>query len=732
MKNKTSGKLYIQTLKQLVIPAVVIGSVCIVASVLNMLNPDMSMPIYRTQRLITGRYFTKFYGGKPIAAAVAPALIVFMYVGSAVFTYVSFKHLNSRPASDFYHSLPCTRISGFVSRILAVLTLQYGIILISMGVSVLTMKTSGVPFDVSFIPKLILSYMAGSTLIVGGIALAMSLTGNLAANAMMALVILVLPRTLLFIAGRMITHANYYGFINISTMGMFLNPVNNIPIAALMDLTRIWEYYGLSETLISIQAAIYSFVLGIIYLGLALFTMKSRKSEIAGNGVGSDVMRHALSALVAFPFLAFAFHSLIKYGVFKLNNSANIQQLCVFFAVGFVVFMVSEFILKRNIISALKSLPVFLAAGVLAFALIFVQKEAALNINNKVPDLEDIKYVKIDHNGSINYKYKPLYNYSNLMTKDIEFTDRELLSILRGNLERRTKEYDTRRRVENTDISHYQEIFCEFKLNNGRSIFREVSLYNDTLEKLWKLISITPEYKRLSVALPPAEEVDDVSINYNQSLEESYIKEFYELFKNEFEALPTVTKNEIMNEQYHSLYQRFHDTYGYVPLYTPITNFGFSGTIGGYGFRSSFGITSRVPETAKSYMRKINSIYKEQFFGDLEVMAAEENPNSSVYYIELEILNFDRDGNSPHQGFPLYYYSMNSEENIISLQDLNDVLCLVEKNDLCDVGFNSPIVVINIRKKDVDPDYALNYRVYVQLSMEEAEELFEAYMSQYD
>ena len=118
--------------------------------------------------------------------------------------------------------------------------------------------------------------------------------------------ILFLPRMLLFVMDCYIINVAMRRVL-IGQMGILLNPVYNIATASLLDISRLWEYYGLSETLINPGSIIYTAVLGLIYVVLAGVLMKRRPSELAGNGAPSSKIASVYNALICLPILIFRY-----------------------------------------------------------------------------------------------------------------------------------------------------------------------------------------------------------------------------------------------------------------------------------------------------------------------------------------------------------------------------------------------------------------------------------------
>ncbi len=189
------------------------------------------------------RYFyfnIPYYRGEPIAIAIAPILLAFMFIGAPILAFLAFKYQNNRVLSDKYHSLPFTRSEQYVSRIAAVLTLVYSVIILTIVTALICLLASGTGFTAKYIVLNLLGYMAGSTLMVGIVVLAMSITGNIFANITVSMLILFLPRCITISMATLISSV-IPNFVNIGTLNIFYNPIMNIPVGLVLDQTRLWN-----------------------------------------------------------------------------------------------------------------------------------------------------------------------------------------------------------------------------------------------------------------------------------------------------------------------------------------------------------------------------------------------------------------------------------------------------------------------------------------------------------
>ncbi len=732
MKNKKDLSLYKQTLKQLLLPAIIMGVICIVASVINMSVSNDINSRYEFARIFRVIIF-KFYGGQPIAAAIAPALIIFMYVGSAVFTYLAFKHQNSRSASDFYGSMPHSSLNNYLSRIAAVLTWQVGIIVLSMCASVIAMMGGHITFDASFIPRLTLSFIAGSLLIIGGVAIAMSITGHFASNIIAAFVILAVPRFMLFVFDRLILGATWDIFTDISKMGIFLNPVYNIPTAVILDLTSMWQYYGTSETLINVGAIIYTSVLGILYLGVALWLMRRRKSELAGRGTSGKALAHILSAAVSLPLLAYAFFSLSAHGVFVFSSQPKVQKCVIFLLVGLLTFIISEFIMRRSVKASLKSLPVFLLTFVAALGLIYAQKEIGVKISSKVPDANQIEYIKIDENHDAIHRYKPLYSYKKLMTKDVEFDDPELIVMLQQTLARNVDELNKRRNDGNLYFTREGEAYVEFKLKNGRSIYRNMDFYPETIEDIRMLVGDNCDYKRLTYTLPPMEDVQNISIYGQDRTYNGFGYDIYSSYLNEFEELDFGGKSDVV---YHNDYGNLfnisgNNIYSFYPEKIILQSFSVSGNMKGYKWLSGYNISNLFPETSKLYLKEINSISGQDFLEDLENLETDATSFSNLN-VDIELIS-SKDLSTPDfQRYVMRYSEGIDHDNYLSFSELKEILGPIGADNLRNVSFDTPMININFSYTDNDLRNYTGYNMYLKVTQEQFDELYMIFIDKLD
>jgi len=149
MKKWFSIDIYKQTIKKLGLVAILTAIVSVMMTLVIIQNRTIQFGGQYMPFNIGFYHYTVFGSNGFTAAGLAPFLIAVMFAGSALFTYLVFRFQNKRTLSDKYHSLPYTGIQQYVSRILAVLTLLYAVIIITLLTSYVNLSIS----NFAFIPK---------------------------------------------------------------------------------------------------------------------------------------------------------------------------------------------------------------------------------------------------------------------------------------------------------------------------------------------------------------------------------------------------------------------------------------------------------------------------------------------------------------------------------------------------------------------------------------------------
>ena len=93
------------------------------------------------------------------AAGIAPVLIFVMYIAPLIFSYLAFKYQNKRSLSDQQHSLPYTMTQQFVSRFLAVITMLFAVIIITLLAAWVSLAAASAVYQPSYILLSALGYM---------------------------------------------------------------------------------------------------------------------------------------------------------------------------------------------------------------------------------------------------------------------------------------------------------------------------------------------------------------------------------------------------------------------------------------------------------------------------------------------------------------------------------------------------------------------------------------------
>ncbi len=657
MKKYFSKAIYRITLKKLALAAALTGVLSILLNAAIIISGFTPPQIHGD--FFSYSYYPVFYGSRGYTAAgIAPVLVFVMFLGSAFFTYLAFRYQNKRAESDKVHSMPATRTQQFISRILAVLTYIFSIIILT---SLSAWAFIAFTEQSVFFRYVILSaagYMAGSALIAAVTAMAMSITGRAFASFTSAAVFLFLPRSILFIIGQIISTINF-NFIDISRTNIFLDPSSNIPVGILLDISRLWEYNGVSETLISGKNIIYTIILAFIYFAGALYMSNRRKSELAGRSFQSTKTAFIFASLCSMPLVLLAsYNSILRY-VFTRNLIYTISTVSiVLVAFALIIFILISLIYNANLKGMLKGLAVFFICLISAAALSGLGTAASQAIlRRSLPD-EKIEYVKIDLSPEKEYRNTPVYTYGMLKSKDIKIYDENIIDFLSVNVDTMLLN------VENSSTGYnrmnYGTVWCEFTLKNGRRIVRNIPIYDG--DNASEFVSLLIEHGDFYNALLSIPEISEIT-EYNISIPYFERSEITEPI-----LISTIEEIGTADNSMRSVFPYYLESY----VSDRYNDYGSVGSIrvygqsGNYDFANTFLINNTVPESKTMYIKASNKLNADKFSQAADYII---NDYDNLLYLNLQVWLTESTDESTFDS--LLHFSTNSPQSSFTY----DMMC---------------------------------------------------------
>lgn len=352
-------------------------------------------------------------------------------------TLSAFQFLNKRNTCDFYHSIPHKRTCLFFSIFAAV----FSWIFINLASTTLifsilyTAFKKYIIFDISQLLLASVNILIISLLVCSAIILACTLTGNILNNFFVSGIILFLPRIFITLFASLIT--NSIPFIqSFDTISVFKNSTNLL-FGIFLNFLSIGSskyYYHLGF------GTVYTLILSIIYITLAVFVFKIRKSEVAGNSSINTklqaIFRICIGIFITLPAIIAVFGELSNQSSYEYNGSLLFYVIAnVIIAIIFM--FIYELVSTKNIKKALHSLifiPVHLAACAALIGFIFGIYNFSLNY---VPAKDDVEYIHICNYAYDDESYKDYFEYkistSKIYDKNIINT---LLETLEDNIEK--------------------------------------------------------------------------------------------------------------------------------------------------------------------------------------------------------------------------------------------------------------------------------------------------------
>ena len=427
-----------------------------------------------------------------------------------------FSFLNERKQSDFYHSLPQTRVCMYLSMVAAIFTWLIGVIVVSVGVNALLWGFAKYyTFTFGTILSNIAFYFVLGLFMSGSLAVAMMITGTTVSNLLIYAFLMLFPRYLVLLFQAALESAidilpNVMEHFTILSFERFL-PLSWAEGTIFRNGNGLCYDSGM---------LIYSAIIGILMFALAGFLYHIRRSESATKSAPNELFQHIYRTAFTTAMAIMIPFAIILDGI---NEIVILLLMLVL-----VVHVLYELLTTKKIKKMVKSLPLIFIPLVLATAFGLSVLGAKAYVYSVRPEADDVKSVSFS-----NYSF---VTYGEYLMEDKEITDKD---VIRMALQGLYNKLDERERP--NDSGWTQDFTATYTLKSGRKISRYVWL-TDTE---WQQLCMTDD---MYLMLPEDEDITGMTI---YPMPGSYIRDNYDAWMDDGEVKDIYTKD------------TFYDNYGF-------------------------------------------------------------------------------------------------------------------------------------------------------------------------
>lgn len=334
------------------------------------------------------------------AFTMNPLLFFVFILIAPIMTLSLFGFLNKRNTSDFWHSVPHTRLCLFTSFFLAIVTWIVAIIVSTSLISSLVYTIFGryfIPLYSQLI-KYAIGCFAASLLVIAVTALAMSITGTVMTNLILTVLILFLPRFFYYLSDKAVASS-----LPILVSGHVF-PMSGLGYNIVTDVVLKTVTFNSTDYLdlfFSPGALIYTSLLAVIYAVLAALLFVRRKSEAAAMSAPNRILQAVYRSAVTMVICIIPAFMIIS-SIGNLDSSI-IVIAGVIYAFAIIVYFAYELITTkkfRNLARAIPCLFIVAALNVLLIISGFAARNIALSFS---PSADEIKSVELSDDGEVRY-----------------------------------------------------------------------------------------------------------------------------------------------------------------------------------------------------------------------------------------------------------------------------------------------------------------------------------------
>ncbi len=468
---------------------------------------------------------------------VHPLMVISFFIIVPALTWSIFSFLNKRNSSDFYHSLPHSRLSIYLSTTASLITWVLGLILIPAGISRLFI--SFFPDVFSVVPGSYLSMIFGcvsaSFFVMGVIVCAMCITGTVFTNIIVTGLLMFFPRYVALFMTNGVAAA--YPLIPEAYVSKILSADINIITGLVMDGMF---GYGEFDCITNTVSQIYTLCAGIFYLALGAVLFYRRKSESADRSAPSSFMqsiyRIAITMCICVPlcFVLFVEGDNFSFEDFFL--------LFIFYVGAVLVYFIYELITTRKWKNLLKALPGLAIVAILNVALVLSMAAITAAEKTFTPDPGEIEYIQIVDESPRNYTYQTIFEYAQNESSKVKITDPKAIEIVSESLKSTTEYFEEHDTIGNVYYGPSGAIAAEtytFKIKTpANTEYRNIRIKASDFEVITSALAASDDYAASWLLLPEAQKgTISAELPSYVTIETEDEEKLFELLKNEVKSL---------------------------------------------------------------------------------------------------------------------------------------------------------------------------------------------------
>lgn len=448
----------------------VVSAIFLVISVLSALGTGFIEYMRYYVSLQEGELATLAIRSLSNATGLGGLMIVLL---TPILTLLVFSYLMKRCDSDYYEMLPISRRAMALSGMAAVFTVTVITLAVSFGAFMLVCIPcygKSVVIDTERLLPELLAMLIGTVIAIAATTVAVSLSGTLATATGITITLLIVPRLITSLFNSTLTELNpslipghVFPLFDMDTNLYFALIRGDVPDGELLPF-------------------IYSAILALVYIALAVRFYVRRNSEYATHRFASSAARHttylADSSLIATFAVSLA-----------ISDFAMIALALFIMIVAFIVYIVAEAVVskrQKGFVRALALAPVIAAVSVVFLVGTLICNVALSRFTPTAEDIDEV-YVIYDSGDLYGYNYIDYTKYVEMRAENIAISDPECSVIISEALSRDLDERDA-----------HDYLRTAVKVGTGGVYtYRYVYLAEDEYSTITEYLATRDEYREL-------------------------------------------------------------------------------------------------------------------------------------------------------------------------------------------------------------------------------------------